>query len=299
MKKLNISRLVKQLRSSNQKSLILRSDQLGRPLTTLNYLIDAGKVEQHDLAVDITHILEGEGILESDGKILEKIFSSPHEWRGEALGGCSKTGLKPGMIVTIEAGVPHRTIPRKGKPLVYMTFKQYLDDYLMLEKFDLTIVAKIAKVKALIMDVDGTMTDGKVAINAQGEEFASFSRIDSMGIGQLQKANFKVGMISKEKVSIATARAEKLKIDCYIGIEDKVAQAHKLISSWGIPMGQVCFIGDDVNDLLLLKEAGLSTCPGDAHPFVLKVVDFVLPQKRGNHVIRELTDLILSVQGKL
>ncbi len=290
----NLSKLTKVIQKNGKKTMVLKTDRFGRPLLSLNLAKKPLKVEQHDMAVDLSYIISGSGILEKGGEIEEKTFRSIHEWRGTNLINPEKIVVKKGDMITINSGIPHRLAPKQA--LSFITYKNYLSDYIESEKLSADLKKKIKNIKGIIMDVDGTMTDGKVWVNQDGEEFASFSRIDSLGLEQMQKANFKIGMISKEKVSIATARAKKLKIECFIGIDDKISQAHKLIERWKLNFSEVCFIGDDINDIPLLKKVGFSTCPNDAHPLVLTTVNLILPKKRGDHVIRNLTDLILIIQ---
>lgn len=299
MKELYLSDTIEQLKSKELKTEVFHFDSRGRPLVMLNWITSPTKVEVHDLAVDITQIISGRGILQIGGEIVGKKFRSAGEWRGLRLKNSENVILGTGKVVVIPAGTPHQTSPEKGEDLIYLTYKHYLTDNILTEALNDQLKAKISRIKGLIMDVDGTMTDGKVLVNEHEEEFAVFSRLDGMGIELWQKFGYRAGIISKEKVSIATARAKKLQIDCHQGVEDKLSQAKELVRNWGLGLNQVCFVGDDVNDVELLKKVNFSACPSDAQPEVLRVVDFVLSSKRGQHVIRELTDLILSVQGKM
>ncbi|MBI2011714.1 HAD hydrolase family protein [Candidatus Daviesbacteria bacterium] len=293
---INPSSLLKDLNKNNLKSKVIQSDKFGRAFLALNRITQTGKVEQHDQASDITFILQGEAKLEKDGEIEDKTLRSLHEWQGTKIKNGRYLAVKKGDLLIIEPGSPHRFIITRSSQLVYLTFKKYLSDYIEIEKLDPNLIEKIKKIEGIIMDVDGTMTDGKVLVNDQGEEFASFSRIDSLALLPWQGMGKKVGVISREEISIASARAKKLKINCVQNIKDKLQAAEKMIKAWKLSWDQVCFIGDDVNDISLLQKVGFSTCPKDAQPQVLEVVDLVLPKKRGDSVIRELLDLIFLVQ---
>lgn len=292
----HISDLIKKLKLAGQKTQVLQRDRFQRSLLSLNILSERSRVEQHDMALDLTHILEGSGTIEQNGQIKNKSFRSEYEWRGDKLENSVKTKVASGDFLIIPAGVPHTTYPTKNQSLVYLTYKQYLTDYNDSEKISEELKKKIRDVKGIIMDVDGTMTDGKVLVNEKGEESASFSRIDSLALLPWQGTRGKVGIISREDVSIATMRANKLQIDCMQGQRDKLAAARKMVKGWGLSLKEVCFIGDDVNDITLLKTIGLSACPADAQPQVLQIADLVVPAKRGEHVIRKLLDLIFLVQ---
>lgn len=291
-----ISELVAKLSKTGQKSLVLEHDRFGRPSISLNRLTQPSKVEQHDMATDVIHILEGAGTYQRGGTIEGKLWRSQYEWRGTSLTETEEVRLGPGLILTTPAGIPHKTLPEGKDPLIYLAFKQYHSDYPMTEALSDELRERIQNIKGILMDVDGVMTDGKVWVNERGEESVSFSRIDSIGRKRLQERGIKLAMISHERVVIAKFRAKKLRIDCFNGIDDKKLTADKITKKWKLSLDEICFIGDDINDLDLLQRVGLSVCPSDASVEVLQSVDLVLPKKRGNHVLRELFDLIYQIQ---
>lgn len=131
MRDFQIEKLVKKLKRDNQKTFVLKTDKFNRPLVMVNRLTETGKVEQHDWACDITCILEGKGKFERGGKIPDKVFRSKGEWRGSKLKGNKIINLKPGTIIITEAGVPHRTIPWKNTSLIFLTYKQYIKNYII------------------------------------------------------------------------------------------------------------------------------------------------------------------------
>lgn len=155
---------------------------------------------------------------------------------------------------------------------------------------------KVKSVKMLILDVDGVLTDGAMYYTESGDEFKKFHTHDGMAIQLLREAGLKVAIISKEKSQITLRRAKKLKInDCFIGIEDKVLTAAKLIDKYGLTWEQVCYVGDDVNDIDLLKKVGLSVCPLDAVPQVKETVFYIAKTKGGEGVVRELYELYRTI----
>lgn len=295
---LKLDKLIDGLKASNRKTYVIEKDSFGRSVVSLNIGLDGGKVEVHAYAEDLIYVISGSGTLESNGLLKDITFRSIGEFRGMKLSNSVKKQLKPGFVYKVGANVPHRIVPQNDGELVYLVYKNYLSDYLDSEKIDPILLSKLRGIKALILDVDGTMTDGKVLINSDGEEFASFSRIDSWGLKQLQERGIKIAMISYEKVSIAQARGKKLKIPVFNDIKDKVRQSERIIHEWGVSFDEVCFVGDDVNDLPLLKIVGVSTCPSDAQPEVRSIVNFILPRKRGENAVRFLTDLLIATQGE-
>lgn len=297
MDKTKINLLEKSLRSSGDKTIVLERDRFGRPLISLNLVTESGRFEIHDKTHDLIHVLSGYGSLEMGGTILDRTLRSIGEWRGTKSTGQKRNRIAQGDIIPIKAGIPHRIIVPKGGTILFMAVKNYIEDFTDFQKLDDKLSIKFRRIKGLLMDVDGTMTDGKVLINDKGEEFASFSRIDSWGLKQLQEAGFLLGMISFEKISIAQSRGKKLNIPVFNDIKDKVAQANEIINNWGISMEEVCFIGDDVNDIPLLEKVGLSVCPMDARPQVVSTVDVVIPKRMGENVIRELADLLIAAQA--
>ena len=153
-------------------------------------------------------------------------------------------------------------------------------------------MSKYNQIKLVILDVDGTMTDGGIYIMEDGRQFKKFNSRDGMGIKLLQKAGIEVGLISNGKTSsmIAT-RAEMLGITkCYVGELPKMEVLKAWLDEEGLDFSHVCMVGDDINDLPVMEKAGLSVCPADAVRLVKETVDIVLQLKGGEGCIRELAD---------
>ena len=153
-------------------------------------------------------------------------------------------------------------------------------------------MSKYNHIKLLILDVDGTMTDGGIYIMEDGKQFKKFNSRDGMGIKLLQKAGIETGLISNGKTSSMIAvRAEMLGINkCYVGELPKMEVLNAWLDEEGIDFSQVCMVGDDINDLPIMEKAGLSACPADAVRLVKEKVDIVLKLKGGEGCIRELVD---------
>ena len=155
---------------------------------------------------------------------------------------------------------------------------------------------KIAsKIKLLALDFDGVLTDNRVFINGQGEESVVCSRSDGHGIVHIARpAGIEVIVISLEKSPVVKKRCEKLGVECFSGVEDKLAVLKKFCSEKDIPLGEVCFIGNDLSDISSIKSSGLGVAVADGEPEVLKAADFVTKKKGGNGAIREICKLLVK-----
>ena len=133
-----------------------------------------------------------------------------------------------------------------------------------------------------------------------GDVMKRFSVKDGWGVIFLRKLNIPVAIMTGENTQIVQKRADKLKIDyCYLGVKDKVAQAEDLCRELGITLQDVAFIGDDVNDLALLRKVGFSASPSNTPDYVKREVDYVTAQHGGFGAFREFVEKLLSDNGML
>lgn len=154
---------------------------------------------------------------------------------------------------------------------------------------------KIAQIKILFTDVDGVLTDGGLYYTDSGLTFKKFNVKDGMAVKLLQDSNVKCGIISTDTSAIITTRAERLKMDfSIIGQWDKLSSAKNICEKFNFSLQEAAFIGDDVNDVELLKEVGFSVCPADAIQQVKELVDYISPTNGGCGVFREIADLIIA-----
>lgn len=159
--------------------------------------------------------------------------------------------------------------------------------------------AKIEKVKILVMDIDGTLTDSSVFYSKNGEELKRFSLRDGMGIELLHKAGIKTAFLTSENSPIVIARATKLKIgSVMVGSHNKRKSLEDFSRNIEIPLDEIAYCGDDVNDLLAMEIAGLAACPADATEQIKDISDLVLSKNGGMGAIRELCEIILKAQNK-
>jgi len=162
-----------------------------------------------------------------------------------------------------------------------------------------TLQHKLSRIKLLIMDVDGTLTDSGMYFSESGEELKRFSTRDGMGITLLRKSGIQTAILTSENSNIAVARAEKLKIDhVIINCRTKSQAAKDLAERLCLSIDEVAFIGDDVNDLQAVRVVGLSCCPSDAVDLIKNEVDIISNFNGGCGAVRELAEKILLSQNK-
>ena len=154
----------------------------------------------------------------------------------------------------------------------------------------------IPKIKLLILDVDGTMTDNGIYIDEKGIESKKYNAKDGVGIYELIKNNVIVGIIShSEKGDGIKSRASYLGIKyCHVGNEPKEEILKTWIKKLEIKLEEVAFIGDDINDLSIIDIVGFSACPYDSSDPVKRKVSLVLNTKGGYGCVREFSDLYLT-----
>jgi 3-deoxy-D-manno-octulosonate 8-phosphate phosphatase (KDO 8-P phosphatase) len=153
------------------------------------------------------------------------------------------------------------------------------------------------KIKLLILDVDGVMTDGRIIVNDQGEELKFFDAKDGQGLKLLMNAGIEVGIISGRHSGAVDRRAESLGIrEVHLGIEDKASVLKALIEQRGLKKEEVCCMGDDLPDLALFSQAGFPVAVADAVPEVLDAALFITEKGGGKGAVREVCELILKAE---
>lgn len=163
-----------------------------------------------------------------------------------------------------------------------------------------TVLQKAAKVKLLICDVDGVMSDGLVYMGNNGEEFKAFNVRDGYGIRCLITSDIEVAIITGRKAKLLEDRAQTLGITyLYQGQSDKLLAYHELLDTLELTGEEIAYIGDDLIDWPVMAKVGLSVAVADAHPILLPKADYVTRISGGKGAVRELCDLILLAQNKL
>jgi len=149
-----------------------------------------------------------------------------------------------------------------------------------------------SKIKLLVYDFDGVMTDNKVYVDQKGNEMVQVNRADGLGISEIKKLGIEQMIISTEKNPVVSTRAKKLDIKCLQGIDNKKEALKNHCINNNINLENVVYIGNDINDKEVMGVVGATFCPTDAHKSIKKISDHVMKTKGGYGVIRELFDLI-------
>ncbi len=150
------------------------------------------------------------------------------------------------------------------------------------------------RLRLLVLDFDGTLTDDRVWVDQDGREMVAAHRGDGFGIARLRAAGVEVVILSRETNPVVAARARKLQVPVFQSVTDKAAALRRLLQERGVPAAQAAFVGNDINDLPAFHEVGWAVAVADAHPDVRRAADWVLSRPGGHGAVRELCDLILE-----
>lgn len=151
------------------------------------------------------------------------------------------------------------------------------------------------KIKMLAMDVDGTLTDGRIYIGAEGEVMKAFDVKDGLGIASFKKRGGIPVIITGRSSAIVEARAKELEItELYQGVADKLACLKEIAAEYDLSPAEIAYIGDDINDLACMNFCGLSACPTDAADEAKAAADYICRAEGGRGAVREFLDWIAS-----
>ena len=154
------------------------------------------------------------------------------------------------------------------------------------------------RIKALVLDVDGTLTDGGMYYGPAGEALKKFNTRDAHGLQLLRENDIRVGVISAENSPSVEARMRKLNIEEYHpGVQNKFQLLLVLAERWGLALEDIAYIGDDLSDLECLSRVGTAFCPADSVSEILQQAHIVCRHRGGNGAVREVCDLILKVSA--
>lgn len=158
--------------------------------------------------------------------------------------------------------------------------------------------ARLGRVRALVLDVDGVLTDGALYYGPEGRSFKRFDVKDGMGIVLLQKAGVRVAFLSADASDGVLKRARKLGVrDAYVGVQDKSAAFDRFLRARGLAAAEVAYVGDDINDVPVLSRAGVAIAPADAVPEVRRAAHWVTSRPGGRGAVREICEAILKFRG--
>lgn len=150
-------------------------------------------------------------------------------------------------------------------------------------------------IKLIVLDVDGVLTDGKLYIGSDGNEIKTFHTQDGMGLSLARYAGIKLAIISGRSSEAVTKRGNELKFDhIHQGIHDKVDVLYEIVNTHGISLDEVCYVGDDINDLPILQIVGFPAAPNNAVELVKQHVNFVSKANGGEGAVREIIEYILK-----
>ena len=150
----------------------------------------------------------------------------------------------------------------------------------------------------LVMDVDGVLTDGRIIMDSHGIETKNFDVQDGMGIFFLKKCGIRTAIISARESGVVAHRASDLKIDkVYVGVYPKISAYESLLKEYNLKDDEVCFIGDDLADIIVMRRAGVAIAVANAVVEVKQIAHYVTLTKGGHGAVREAIELILRAQG--
>lgn len=151
------------------------------------------------------------------------------------------------------------------------------------------------KIDPLVFDFDSVLTNNYVYVNSDETEFVRCSRSDGLAIDALKTLEVKTLILSTERNTVVQARANKLKIPVIQNIKNKLEALNDYCNNYSCSLDNIWYVGNDVNDINVIKGCGKSFCPSDLHYLVKEFVDVILSKKDGDGVIRELVETILSI----
>ena len=160
-------------------------------------------------------------------------------------------------------------------------------------------LAKLERIRLLLLDVDGVMTDGSIVYGAGDQEIKRFHVRDGLGIRLLMRAGIQVGVVTGRRSEALMHRCRNLGIGLiYAGVDDKAALLERIVVQTGVPAQNIAFVGDDLVDLPLMRKIGLSIAVADAHEIVKAQADLITSACGGAGAVREICEALLISQGR-
>jgi 3-deoxy-D-manno-octulosonate 8-phosphate phosphatase (KDO 8-P phosphatase) len=170
----------------------------------------------------------------------------------------------------------------------------------MNENYPSTVIKAAQKIKLILLDVDGVLTDGRLYYGNDGEELKAFDIQDGLGIKLLQKGGIEVGIITGRISKLLTRRTGELDIELVVqGREDKLIALNEILKGRAIDLEEIAFVGDDLPDLAVIRRVGLGITPANGNHIVASQALWQTKKGGGQGAVREVAELILNAQGKL
>lgn len=158
---------------------------------------------------------------------------------------------------------------------------------------------RAGRVRLVLLDVDGVLTDGRIHVGSNGEDGRAFHSRDGLGVRLGQSGGLVFGIISGRRSQAVTNRAAELDIEeVHQGIHDKIACLDAIQARLGVTDDATCFVGDDIIDVPVMRRVGLAAAPADAAPVAREAADVVTAASGGRGAVREVVDLLLQASGK-
>lgn len=169
----------------------------------------------------------------------------------------------------------------------------------LMKKHEASVDSAIPEIKMFLSDCDGCLTDGGMYYSEKGDELKKFNTRDGMGFSFLRERGIITGVVTGEDVELNRRRAEKLKLDIIeMGCKNKLQAILKVCNDYNIVLENVCYVGDDINDIEAIQAVGYGCCPADAVPEVKSVAQYITRAKGGDGVIREIVNKIMMKELK-
>lgn len=162
-----------------------------------------------------------------------------------------------------------------------------------------TLLEKARKIKLLLLDVDGVLTDGRIIYDSRGCDIKFFDVHDGLGVYLLKKAGIKTILITAKGSKAIRPRARDMQVEEVLaGVSPKSNALDKILKKYKVNLDQICFIGDDLVDLGLMKRVGLAIAVFNACPEIKQVASYITLKEGGRGAVREVAELILKAQGR-
>ena len=168
-----------------------------------------------------------------------------------------------------------------------------------LSKYPQEIVDKVKKIKLLLLDVDGVLSDGRMIYGSYGDDIKNYNVNDGLGIMMIRRVGFKCAILTAKASRMVMRRAKDLKIDkVFKDYHYKSEAWDKILKTFKVNPEEICFIGDDVLDIPILRRVGFAVCPPNAMDEAKEHAHLITEKKGGHGAVREICDLILKAQNK-
>lgn len=164
---------------------------------------------------------------------------------------------------------------------------------------EVSVSEKAKKIKLLLLDVDGVLTDGRIIYDSHGRDMKFFDVHDGLGVYLLKKAGISTILITAKGSRSIRPRAKDMGVEAvFENISPKTAVLDKLLKKYKLNLDEICFVGDDLVDLCLMKKVGFPVAVFNACPQIKQVASFITLREGGRGAVREVVELILKSQGK-